>query len=394
MESLRSRGELAFSWCLSGAGVIGSPLIGLARASGEIGVGAGFAFLAASAAAVWHARRGELPGARPRRFLFAATCLVWLFLGAGYFIRPAGPALPADTVDEITVASAQADVALAVKWVDAHIDSTKIPYQDLTRRAADQGAEFVVWAETSVPKYVRYDQDLLGWMRNVVQESRVWLYAGFPDADRSAEGKVLTYNSSGLFSPAGLLEDKYAKYHLLPIGESMPFSRYLPFLADIDVGQAEWTPGGKPHPMMVALDRGTFRFSGLVCFESIFSRLGRMSVRAGSQCLVVITNDGWFGESAGPRQHTWLARMRAVECGVPVIRCANNGISFICDADGRYLAWLGLGQRGVARAVISPGRGDTLYVAWGTGPLFGFLSVWSLLVGGWLLCPPGKRAGP
>jgi apolipoprotein N-acyltransferase len=102
-------------------------------------------------------------------------------------------------------------------------------------------------------------------------------------------------------------------------------------------------------------------------------------VRRGSQCLVVITNDGWFGQSAGPRQHTWLARMKAVECGVPVIRCANNGISFICDADGRILAWLDLGQMGVARADIRPGQGSTPYVAFGAWPLFGLLAVWSFL---------------
>ena len=160
----------------------------------------------------------------------------------------------------------------------------------------------------------------------------------------------------------------------------MPFTSLFPFLAKVNVGQAEWTPGDPPQPMTLTTERGKFRFSGLVCFESIFSHLARNSVRNGSQCLVVITNDGWFGKSAGPRQHTWMARMRAVECGVPVIRCANNGISFICDADGRYLSWLDLGQRGVAHAQLSPGDGRTMYVAFGSWPLFGYLVIWSLVV--------------
>jgi apolipoprotein N-acyltransferase len=95
---------------------------------------------------------------------------------------------------------------------------------------------------------------------------------------------------------------------------------------------------------------------------------------------VVITNDGWFGESAGPRQHTALARLRAVECGVPVIRCANNGISFVCDERGRYLSLLDLGRRGFIRATLEPKEGRTLYVSLGAWPLFGFLSLWSVAV--------------
>jgi apolipoprotein N-acyltransferase len=297
-------------------------------------------------------------------------------------------------VDRLEVAAVQADVALAVKWVDAKIDSTKIPYAAWTRTAAADGAELVVWAETAVPAYLRHDQDLLSWARHLVQDTGVWLYTGFPDAQRGADGQVQTYNSSGLFSPVGLIQDKYAKYHLLPIGESMPFTSFFPFLAKLDVGQAEWSPGQPPQPMTVKTERGEFRFSGLICFESIFSHLGRESVRRGSQCLVVITNDGWFGKSAGPKQHTWLARMRAVECGVPVIRCANNGISFICDDRGVILAQLGLGRRGMVRAAVVPGLGRTPYVAWGTWPLFGFLIVWTGLAGYLGQRPRGAHRDP
>ncbi len=382
MEALRSRGELAFSWCVSGAAVIGSPLLFVARTSGEIGVGGGLAFFAAALTAVWAAGRGSLVTAFQRNALLVACGLIWVGLLAGSLVHPPAASDPERTMDVVEVASIQADVPLAVKWVDAEIDATKDPYDELTRKAADDGAEFVVWAETAVPAYLRYDKDLLKWARELVIDSGVWLYTGFPDADRDPDGKVRTFNSSGLFDPRGRIVDQYAKYHLLPIGESMPFTSLFPFLANLDVGQAEWTPGEAPLPMTMKTDRGSFRFSGLVCFESIFSHLARYSVRRGSQCLVVITNDGWFGESAGPRQHTWLARMRAVECGVPVIRCANNGISFICDADGKKLAWLDLGQKGIARAAIRPGDGRTPYVAYGAWPLFGFLVLWSILAVG------------
>lgn len=380
MEVFRSRGELAFSWCLIGSGVIGTPLMALARTSGEIGLSTGMAFAAVLLTIVWVCR-GETPiSPLYRKALLVACCLVWVFLAVGSRVRPAASVSVPETLDSIVVAAVQADVALSVKWVDSKIDSTKIPYTELTKQAADDGAEFVVWAETAVPAYLRFDKPLLGWARTLAKDTGVWVYSGFPDADRGPDEEVRTYNSSGLFSPDGQIQDRYAKHHLLPIGESMPFTSVFPFLVKLDVGQAEWTPGDRPQPMTLTTDRGSFRFSGLICFESIFSHLARYSVRKGSQCLVVITNDGWFGESAGPRQHTLMARLRAVETGVPVIRCANNGISFICTADGRVLDRLDLGRRGVVSAEIKPGDGRTMYVAYGAWPLFGFLVVWSVLV--------------
>jgi apolipoprotein N-acyltransferase len=136
---------------------------------------------------------------------------------------------------------------------------------------------------------------------------------------------------------------------------------------------------------------GRFPFSGLICFESVFGPLARDSVRRGSRCLVVITNDGWFGRTAGPRQHAWLARLRAVECGVPVVRCANNGISFICDQDGRILDWLDLGQRGAVSAAVLPGTARTGWVRWGAWPVAAFVAAWLAvaLFGPW----PRRDAG-
>jgi len=397
VEALRSRGELGFPWCLSGSAVIGSPLIGLARASGEIGVAAGLAFLAALAAALAHRRwvcgsqgmtKRQLGG------LASGTLVLWLGLLVGARTVPEVPAshvLLADSLGvargPVSVAAIQANVALADKWQKARLDSTLIPYRDLTERAAADGAELVVWAETAIPAYVRYDARLLAWLHETVSESGAWVLAAFPDAERDSLGSVATFNSAALFDPRGAMRARYAKHHLLPVGEVMPFTRVLPFLRHLDVGQAEWTAGPPPQPMSVELTDGGFRVSTLICFESAFAELARDAVRRGSQCLVVITNDGWFGRSAGPKQHAWLARLRAVECGVPLVRCANNGISFICDADGNVLDRLDLGRRGIVRADITPGTGQTLYVKYGAWPLFFFLAVWFVA----MVAAPDKR---
>lgn len=381
MEAARTAGEMGFPWCLTGSCAIGTPAMALVRGAGELGLGCGIAFLAAAIVA-WLA-----PGARRARLpLTAVTALAWAALLAGAAARPAPPPFPskgpftvaADSIARgpVRVAAVQADVALADKWEPSRIDSTRIPYAALTRDAAADGAQFIVWAETAIPGYVRYDVPSLNWLRRVVRDAGAWVYVGFPDGERRTDGRMRLYNSSGLLSPAGVITDRYAKHHLLPIGEAMPFQRWLPFLGSLNVGQAEWDPGEPPRAMVARLAQGHFPFSGLVCFESAFGGLARDSVRRGSRCLAVITNDGWFGRTAGPRQHAWLARLRAVECGVPVIRCANNGISFICDADGRLLGWLDLGRRGFVAADIEPGHARTAYVRWGTAPVSLLLAAW------------------
>jgi len=385
MEAARAWGELAFSWCLSGAAVVDTPLAILARGSGEIGVGSSLAFLAAALSGLWYWRFGG-GDRRVMLVLASGAGLVWVLLIVGAGVRPSAPAAGSENLlaKPLEVAAIQADVALADKWDDAKIDSTKVPYEVLTGRAAAGGAKLVIWAETAIPAYLRFEKPLLNWTRRIVRDHGVFLYTGFPDAERAPDGAVRRYNSSGLFEPGGGLVERYAKYHLLPIGEAMPFQALLPALAKVDVGQAEWVPGEAPTPLVVATPEGDFPFSGLICFESIFSSLARKSVLAGSRCLVVITNDGWFGRTAGPRQHAALARLRAAECDVPVIRSANNGISFVCDAEGRLQGELGLGRRGFVQAPVVLGGGRTLYVRYGAWPLFWLLIVWTLLLPLWL----------
>lgn len=372
-EALRGGGELGFPWCLSGAALAAGPLQFLYRAAGEGGVALA---LATTATVILAWRR--LPAGRSA--LAALAVAWWVVLGVGSQIHfdPVGAA-----ADDGTIAAAliQPNVALADKWVDAKIDSTRIPLTELTHQAAQAGARFVVWPETAVPAYLRYDHDLLEWVRRTSREDGIFLFTGFPDAERRPDGTVVRFNSSGLFSPRGNLAHQYAKYHLLPIGEVIPFERYLPWLARIDLGQAEWSPGPEPEPMVVADGQTPFRFGCLICFESAFSPLARQVVRKGARCLVVITNDGWFGRSAGPVQHARLARIRAVECGVPVLRSANNGISYACDAQGRLLGELGVGRRGLVRVDVPVGRADTLYVRAGVWPVWGFLLVWTVAVG-------------
>lgn len=382
MEALRARGEMAFPWCLTGSALVDGPLMMWYRASGEIGVSALVVFSGVSLAFLWFWQRQGREFRTPALKALAGT---FLLLGAVLVGSQLSPTISGDIsenlrTEPLKIASIQANVSLVDKWQDSKIDSTRIPYRQLSLAAQKQGAQFIIWAETAMPAYIRFEKPHLNWVRRVVQKTGVPLYTGFPDAERLPDGTLNKYNSSGLFAADGKILDRYAKYHLLPIGEAMPFTSLFPALAKIDVGQAEWTPGLPPEPLVLPTDSGDFPFSGLICFESILAHQARNSIRRGSRLLVVLTNDGWFGETAGPRQHTKMALIRAAECGVPMVRCANNGISLICDDRGQVLDELDLGIRGFVLADVSLGSGSTAYVRWGAWPLFWLLLAWVAVV--------------
>ena len=104
-----------------------------------------------------------------------------------------------------------------------------------------------------------------------------------------------------------------------------------------------------------------------ICYETIFpGQLPPLAERP--DWILQVTNDAWFGTSAGPRQHFHQARLRAVEQGLPVVRAANTGISAVIDARGRVVAALGLETAGALQAPLPPPRAPTPYARTGDAP--------------------------
>jgi apolipoprotein N-acyltransferase len=165
---------------------------------------------------------------------------------------------------------------------------------------------------------------------------------------------------------AGLIRARYRKLHLLPFGERIPFQKALPFLGKLDFGQAEWTPG----PEQTIFEVDGHRFANLICFESIFSGLSRSAVMRGAGFLVNMTNDGWFGDTLLPHQHSWMAVMRAAENRVPLLRCANNGLSFLVLPSGRVTEMTRLFERSSFVGTIQPRPGGSFYTRHGDGAVF------------------------
>ena len=173
------------------------------------------------------------------------------------------------------------------------------------------------------------------------------------------DGRVVAYNSLYLFGPGGALPLVYDKFHLVPFGEYVPFARFLNHLGitQLTVGEG-FSAGDHPHLLQVP---GAPPVSPLICYEVIFPHAVTDPAAPRPGWLVNITDDAWFGPWAGPRQHFLIARVRAIEEGLPIARAANTGISAVIDGNGRVRAALALNRMGVVDAPLPVSLAPTIY---------------------------------
>ena len=140
------------------------------------------------------------------------------------------------------------------------------------------------------------------------------------------------YNTAKLFTAHGGKQQTYRKMHLVPFGEYLPLR---PLLGPIAGGLVPGDFGRGEEPLVFDLPEPALKFAALVCFEDTLGELTRQFVKGGAQLLVNITNDGWFLRTAGAEQHLDNAIFRAVENRLPLVRCANTGITCSIDSKGR-----------------------------------------------------------
>ena len=269
--------------------------------------------------------------------------------------------------------------------VAARPDTTKAGGVDTTR------VNLVVWPETALPFYVRLEPLKLRRLLATAKELKTPILAGYPDARLKPSGDdVATFNAAGLVLASGTIMGQYEKVHLVPFGERIPFQGLFPFLGHFDLGQAEWTPGSHA---LVFTGAGP-PFGVLICFESIFANQARAYRNQDAAYLVNITNDEWFGRSAGPVQHADLAVLRSVELGMGLVRAANTGISMIVDPYGRVVAETALFESAVLRGDIPAPLPPTPYARWGDWVSLLSIAIVLLVLGiGWFR-PVGMRADP
>lgn len=321
--------------------------------------------------------REPYPSTRARNAIVAfaiAVCALAALYSYGRLRVSEYDTVQASGSSAVMVRVVQPSVVQREKWRPENQRQIFDLHKSLSMRSAQASSEsrsfapeLVVWPEAAMP-FFPLDQPVALKEIGELLDDRQILISGALRRER-AERPALrdrVFNSLLMFrrgEPARVL-DTYDKIHLVPFGEYLPFQGALEWLGleQLTRMRGGFASARWPRRALAIPDVGLA--VPLICYEAIFPD----AIFAGPvrpKLLVNVTNDGWFGDSIGPRQHFHQARVRAVETGLPMVRAANNGISAVFDAVGRTTGQLALNERGSITVRLPEAFSETPYSKYG-----------------------------
>ena len=394
LEYLRSHALSGFGWNLLGYSQ--TPALSAIQLADLTGVwGVSFVIVMVNVAMAHYLTVREVRKAIPVVLVAMGVVLATWFYGRFRLTQP-------DPEADAKIAIVQGNIPQEEKWDTAYREAILAKYERLTREAARDMPQLIIWPETAVPGYLGFDEPLTARVQQVAQSVKVPLVVGAPMGTLNGQTWQLT-NSAALLDASGAIVSRYDKLHLVPFGEFVPFESVVPWLRKILPPIGDFVPGreytvfelngsrlkaqgSRQELLPPASSLQPPAFSVLICFEDIFPELARQFVRRGARMLVTITNDAWFRNTAAAYQHAQASTFRAVELRVPMVRAANTGWSGCIDANGRWLTSVHdrdgkeLFIEGIASCELAPGESGTLYRRW--GDWFAWLCL--LVTIGWL----------
>ncbi len=258
--------------------------------------------------------------------VLAAVTVVVVSHGVGALLldRPDHKAMP------LRVGLVQANFPLEMKWDKEYTE-------EMVRNAAQKSrwlaqyeqVDLLVWPESLIVEPLDRAPELLEIVSSLTRDSQCALFTGSLRLNEATGGYC---NSGFLVDSTGTIVNYYDKVHLAPFGEYAPLREYFPLIETIVPIIGDVEPGDELKVLPLA-DR---RFGPLICFEVLYPGLAEELRARGADFLVVITNLAWFGSSNAIPQELDIARIRAIETRLPVVHCANSGISGVFDPWGRF----------------------------------------------------------
>ena len=260
---------------------------------------------------------------------------------------------------KISVAVVQPNVNPNTKWLNK---KKIIAFMDsLHQESIKFKPDLIVFPETALPSYLVRDSRTRGALQSTVNSSDIPLLTG--TIHTSFENNSRYYYNSSMFIIPQKKYELYSKIHLVPF-------------AEYDLIPSIFHPLTK---LNINIDRGNFKsgnnykvfkhenllFSNLICYESSIPKISRTFVSKGAEFLIIQANDGWLGSSFGPYQHFELARLRAIENRIPIVRCANTGISGIINIDGSIKTKVLLNEEKIIFESLSSNKNGSFYTKYG-----------------------------
>jgi apolipoprotein N-acyltransferase len=273
----------------------------------------------------------------------------------------------------------QGNINQAIKWTSAARERSVRQHEQLSL-AFPERPDLIAWPETAVTGYFQSEPILQKKIVDLVRRSGFHLLFG---------GMAFAVEKTGTASPrrAGSLDSAYFlspslaatavigsdpfgppigirhdKTRLVPFGEYVPLSSVLFFINKLVEGGVGDYIAGKEATIM---EMETARIAAIICYEAVFPETVRRFANRGANLMVTLTNDAWFGQSAGPYQNFSMVIFRAIENRVPFARAANTGFSGFIDAHGRVLQRGDLFKEEIRSERLRPGMRKTLYTQYG-----------------------------
>ncbi len=257
----------------------------------------------------------------------------------------------------------QPSIPETLKWDPAAAEANFHRLIELSSGPAEHKLAAVLWPEAAAPYLLGRDGPHRAAIAAVAPGhggADGYLITGALRAAQPPERPARIWNSIEAIDGKGTIRARYDKAHLVPFGEYVPLSSVLP-LKKITPGSIDLSAG--PGAQTIALS-GLPAFSPIICYEAIFPG-AVVDEDARPDWILNVTNDAWYGRTSGPYQHFAIARTRAIEEGLPLVRVANNGISGVVDPAGRVVARTGLDSVGHADVPLPASLSPTIYAAAG-----------------------------
>ena len=376
MEYLRGHLFTGFPWNLLGYAFMPSPLF--MQTSALIGVyGLTFVTILVASTAAIFVPGPSGPAIHVRRTFIVSASLAIAHVGYGAFILTTAKK---EMVPDIKLRIVQPAIDQSRKWDPAYAVPIMENYMDLTNinkgPSAASAASFthIIWPESVFPFILTERRDMLSQLADLLPGDTK-LITGAMRRETGSSDK--TFNAMLVIDGNGEIIAAYDKVHLVPFGEYLPFQDTLKSLGLQQLTQrGAFSPGTRRKGIVVP---ATPRFLPLICYEIIFSgALIKQWERP--QWIINLTNDAWFGLTAGPYQHAHQSRVRAVEEGIPVVRAANTGISMVVDPYGRIVESSTLGERTTVDSSLPKAGPMTWFSLHGNWPTLIFICAMFLIL--------------
>ncbi len=324
-EHLRSVLFTGFPWCPLGWSLVELPIL---VQIGDLGGSYLISFFVSTVnLCIFYALFGKKGGKIWPPFV---VLLLILFFDLLYgFISLKGPT---NYVSQMKVVLVQPNIPQEIKWEREYQKEVVSRLIQITKKGASEENLLVVWPETSLPFFFQDQTELSEMVKVTMEERHLTLLFGSPAYERLGN-KVFYYNRAYLYDPSSGALSYYDKRRLVPFGEYIPIGFLTPLVERIigDLGEFKAGKGSN------VLDVNSTKTGILICYEAIFPYLSMDAKHNGAELLINITNDAWFGKSSAPYQHFGMAILRAIENRIPLIRCANTGITGVIDEKGRVI---------------------------------------------------------